>query len=333
MDTSTHVAMGIGLAGLSQLSPAVHSDPVLANAVLIGTILGSNAPDFDFLIRIFKGKGAYVEHHRGLSHSIPAVFCWTLLLSLTVWLIFPESSITFISMWILLAVVVHILTDITNPYGTQAGRPFTSKWLSLGFIPLFDPFIMTLHVTGVLLWVFWGHAGIVFLVLYLVIAIYAVIRCYLSRRALKIVRQAFEDDGIITVVPTIHTQQWNFVYENEHVFITGTVCRNQLSIIHTFPKSAFSEIVQNVIVHAEDVQHFLKNSKHVHCLAIPRGSYTEVRFFDLRFRQGDHYPYMAAVAVDFENNILSSAAGWIHHLPKLHKKLISSSSSISRPIS
>jgi len=46
MDTGTHFAMGIGLFGLAHLDPAVASHPVTAQAVLLGTVLGSQAPDF-----------------------------------------------------------------------------------------------------------------------------------------------------------------------------------------------------------------------------------------------------------------------------------------------
>src|SRR5690606_13085996 len=76
MDTGTHFAMGIGLFGLAHLDPAVTAHPVTAQAVLLGTVLGSQAPDFDGLFR-FKGGAAYIRNHRGFSHSIPMIFVWT----------------------------------------------------------------------------------------------------------------------------------------------------------------------------------------------------------------------------------------------------------------
>ncbi len=75
MDTATHIVMGVSLAGLATLDPVVQSDPALFNAVLIGTIVGSHAPDFDTVFKM-KDNATYIRHHRGASHSIPAIIMW-----------------------------------------------------------------------------------------------------------------------------------------------------------------------------------------------------------------------------------------------------------------
>ena len=51
MDTGTHVVMGVGLAGLATLDPVVANDPVLFGSVFVGTMLGSQAPDFDTILK------------------------------------------------------------------------------------------------------------------------------------------------------------------------------------------------------------------------------------------------------------------------------------------
>ena len=52
MDTATHFAMGIGLFGLAHLDPTLSSQPETAQAILVGTVIGSQAPDFDGLSRL-----------------------------------------------------------------------------------------------------------------------------------------------------------------------------------------------------------------------------------------------------------------------------------------
>lgn len=75
MDTGSHLLLGVTLGGLAHLSPGVASDPVLAQAVMAATVIGSNAPDFDTVVRV-KGQTTYIRYHRGVTHSIPALFLW-----------------------------------------------------------------------------------------------------------------------------------------------------------------------------------------------------------------------------------------------------------------
>ena len=47
-----------------------------------------------------------------------------------------------------LAVFLHVFVDIFNAYGTQALKTLFSKWVALGMINTFDPFIFGIHVVG-----------------------------------------------------------------------------------------------------------------------------------------------------------------------------------------
>lgn len=73
MDTLSHITTGIGLAGLAFLDPTIANQPELFPAILTCTILGSNAPDIDFLLKL-KGNETYVNNHRGLSPLYPSYF-------------------------------------------------------------------------------------------------------------------------------------------------------------------------------------------------------------------------------------------------------------------
>lgn len=69
MDTGTHLIMGIGLGGLAAIDPVVAANPAIHTAVLLGTVIGSQAPDLDGLLRL-KGNAIYIRNHRGISHSL-----------------------------------------------------------------------------------------------------------------------------------------------------------------------------------------------------------------------------------------------------------------------
>lgn len=52
MDTGTHVVMGVALGGIATLDPVVGMDPSMAQAVMIATIAGSQAPDIDTVLKL-----------------------------------------------------------------------------------------------------------------------------------------------------------------------------------------------------------------------------------------------------------------------------------------
>src|SRR5699024_6085660 len=122
----------------------VHNDPALFNAVMVGTISGSQAPDFDTILKM-KGNAVYIRNHRGITHSVPAVLMWGILIAGIIYAFVPQVPFVHLWAWTFLAVIIHVLVDIFNAYGTQAYRPFTKRWVAYGFINTFDPYIFLLH--------------------------------------------------------------------------------------------------------------------------------------------------------------------------------------------
>lgn len=126
MDTGTHVVMGIALGGLAT-DPVVASSSATATSVLIATIAGSQIPDIDTVLKL-RNNAIYIRNHRGVTHSIPAVLLWPLVLLAV---IYPFSlmqifftygvglSRRFLSMCLLifLMLMVHKLLDLSHPNG------------------------------------------------------------------------------------------------------------------------------------------------------------------------------------------------------------------------
>ncbi|MDQ0228840.1 metal-dependent hydrolase [Metabacillus malikii] len=322
MDTSTHIIMGFGLAGLAYIDPAVASNPELAQTIMFATILGSNAPDFDYAVKLVKGNGMYIEHHRGLSHSIPALFIWTAFISCLCFLFGGGSSFSPIFYWTFIAVVLHVGFDLLNVYGTQAGRPLTKRWLSLNTLPLFDPIIFVIHLVCFILWSFNYPPGTVFTFAYLIISIYIIIRLivhYLKRQF--ILKKISLLNCTVTLVPKMNLNSWNVVVESEADYRVGIISGLQVNWLYNYKKQDMKCEFISASRNDKNVLHFLKNSKHTYAISYPTITGTEVRWIDLRFHTNNHFPYMAIVKFNKEGKISSSYTGWIHHTRQIESKL------------
>ena len=119
------------------------------SAVFAGVVIGSLIPDVDTVLKL-RNNAVYIRHHRGITHSIPAVLLWPLILQYCYRLLFPDANFIHLWAWTFLAVFLHVFVDIFNSYGTQALRPFSNKWVAIGVINTFDPIIFVLHVLAII---------------------------------------------------------------------------------------------------------------------------------------------------------------------------------------
>lgn len=325
MDTATHFVMGFGLAGLAYLDPAVASSPGLAEAVMIGTVLGSQAPDLDGLIR-FRGSAAYIRHHRGVSHSIPAIFLWSAgVFALIQWLM-PQTAWLHLFFWILFAVSMHVLVDLFNSYGTKGYSPFSSRWIAYHLIFIFDPVIFGLHAAGLMAWLAGAHPGSTFLVVYLLLIGYYFLRYRQRQKVLNHLRSTLRLDGTYTAIPTINPQQWTFLVKTDHHWYVGEVYgQEQPMILDRFELAQENEWIA-AAKQDPNVQALLSFSSYVHVECKEHGFGREVKWFDLRYRarhtDKSFYMLVAVVYLDQDRNIRDSYVGWVYRgEEQLTKKL------------
>ncbi len=222
MDTGTHITMGIALGGFATLDPAVQQDPMLFTAVMVGTIIGSHAPDFDTVLKL-RNNAVYIRHHRGITHSIPAVMFWGIAISSIIYLFVPEVSFLHLWLWTFLAVILHVLVDIPNAYGTQAYRPFTKKWIAHGFISTFDPYIFSLHVIGIIAWILGATPGTTWLIIYSIIVLYYIKRYIDKQEIVKIIHEHFDNVEKIATSPTTKQNIWRVAFIADQYFYVGRV--------------------------------------------------------------------------------------------------------------
>ncbi|MBI4851890.1 MAG: metal-dependent hydrolase [Acidobacteria bacterium] len=151
MENITHSLFGLALyrSGFERYVP---------NSMMLW-IIGANLPDIDIIAQLF-GKTAYLDHHRGFTHSVLGIIILSLVLS-TFYFFFlqrrysrnklkapPEKNgKSSPPIWLrlflasLLAVGTHPLLDALNNYGIRPFQPLNQNWFYGDLVFIVDPWI------------------------------------------------------------------------------------------------------------------------------------------------------------------------------------------------
>ena len=143
MDNLTHSLVGAtaAKAGLERLSPG---------ATLL-CILAANSPDSDVAIILFGDRWDYLQHHRGITHSIIGTAFLALLLPLIfygvdrLWARLrghpPTTKFRGLLIASLIVSATHPLLDWTNNYGVRPLLPWSPRWFYGDLVFIIDPFL------------------------------------------------------------------------------------------------------------------------------------------------------------------------------------------------
>lgn len=130
MDNVTHSLTGFALAraGLDRWCP---------RATLL-LLLSANAPDCD-IVALTRGQLAYMEVHRGYTHSLLLLPVMALVSVLVTAALYREK-LPWLKAWLvcLIGVGSHLALDWTNSYGIRPLIPFSSRWFHLDLNALYD---------------------------------------------------------------------------------------------------------------------------------------------------------------------------------------------------
>ncbi|MFF2754891.1 metal-dependent hydrolase [Psychrobacillus sp. NPDC058041] len=321
MDTGTHIVMGIALGGLALADPVVAGSSITTAAVIAGTIIGSQAPDIDTILKL-RNNAVYIRHHRGITHSIPAVILWPLLISSVLWLFVQDANFLHLWLWTFLAVFLHVFVDIFNSYGTQAIRPFSRKWVALGVINTFDPIIFGLHVVGLLFWMLGAKPVPTFLTMYVIIVCYYILRFAVQAAVKNSVRRTIPNAKQIIVAPTMKFFQWRVAANSETHHYVGRAYGRSITIYDKFERIPLpdSKLVK-AAMKDRNLSAFISFSPIYRWEVKKLDHLYEVRLIDLRYRSNDYYPFVAVAHLNEELEIVNSYTGWIFSEDKLRKKL------------
>ncbi|WP_219639515.1 metal-dependent hydrolase [Cohnella sp. CFH 77786] len=130
MDYITHNLFGVAIYGAQDRK---RMDLKMKIALLATSIGSSVIPDID-IQWASRADGSYLINHRGITHSFLMAPVWAaLFFGLAVLLLRVKDKRIFYTG--LIGVLLHIVSDWTNAWGTGLFEPFTSRKYAGGFIP------------------------------------------------------------------------------------------------------------------------------------------------------------------------------------------------------
>ena len=121
------------LAGSVSQEPATEKWLRYATAT---AVIAANLPDIDSVAG-FWGTAPYLDHHRGITHSLIGIPILSLLLSAVMYYFSRDFVRTYIVA--LSAMATHPALDYLNPYGLRPFLPWNDRWYYGDTLFIFDP--------------------------------------------------------------------------------------------------------------------------------------------------------------------------------------------------
>jgi inner membrane protein len=217
-----------------------------------------------------------------------------------------------------------VFVDIFNAYGTQAVRPLNGKWLALGIINIFDPFIFGLHLAGLAVWALTGQPGITFAVIYVILTVYYVSRTVRHHKTVRLVKRSLPDVEKVFLSPTLRWANYHMAAESADHYYVGKIDGNRLRMINTFERRPIDSDHPAVKAALADknVRAFRSFSPIYHWRALENSGGYMIQFIDLRYFARGTYPFTATVRLNKDLTIQSSYTGWVYSRKKLERKLV-----------
>src|SRR5215831_8519072 len=144
MFNTTHTFVGIAIA-----RAGTHK---WARNAMITAVLASNFPYIDSIAGLW-GTATYLDHHRGITHSLIGIPVLAFLLSAIIYFFSGNFGKTYAIA--LIAMATHPALDYLNPYGVRPFLPWNTKWYYGDLVFIFDPYLDLILVTGLIAGWFW----------------------------------------------------------------------------------------------------------------------------------------------------------------------------------
>lgn len=299
MDNLTHTLTGVAVArlGLDKRFPGA----------TLTLALASNLPDLDIVSGLW-GNVSYLEHHRGISHALPASPFLAAGLALVLWR-WPGSPRRFWSTFLLswLGVCLHIGWDLWTSYGTRVFLPFDSTWYSLDWMFIVDPVFLLLVCVAAFgsRWSAraplhrWGFAGAV---------AYIVLRAgahwMAEGQAQSLAGSEFTK--VRALPDPLFINKWRFIASRDEEFATGYVPAYGTSRSRVvFARLPPGGVVRSVAQDSRAARVFLDFSAFPRLEVRYEGGDTVIVWRDLRFADRRANGFFCEVRLDAAGRIVS----------------------------
>lgn len=306
MDPLTHALIGTAISAFSGTEVSLY------NPLTVGAMLGAVSPDFDFVIRLFKDDAAYLEHHRGISHSVPFLAGFSLVITVVLsQLGFVNFNFLQTLLWTFIGALSHTGFDILNSYGAKLFR----KKIKANILTLYDP-VITMVGLGFILNGKNSVSELVFGVS--IIVVYLAIRNHSRLISMKKLNEYFSNNYVdvdVHVMPSLHAfYKWDFVAHTSTHDIVGKYNPFLIMIKNSRP----IKIIKTLRVDDQSYFDVFKSSAvgeiftgfspnlHIKVTKDFDNDQIVLRAIDLRYFTNQEFMHHATLTLDSELNFISS---------------------------
>lgn len=297
MDPITHGVIGLAISTFSGTTPS------LDNPVAIGAAIGAMIPDSDVVIRLFSDEMTYLKHHRGWSHSLPALTIFSGLITLGLSVMMPGSLSFEVFFWTLMGALSHTIFDILNSYGAMLFK----KKRKLNLLTLYDPFITLLAIYLI----FSGEKSLLqFTAVVLLFAVYLAMRWKMKQRAHHHVATAISrqyDFKRVTILPSLKAfYKWDFVADTKSHHIVGkyNLFTRKLQIIAKYYKKDSQHL--GTFDQSNLGRYFRRFSPNIHLEVVEHDNHIELKAIDLRYYMKNSFLHHGTLYLDRNGEIVES---------------------------
>jgi inner membrane protein len=299
MDNLTHTLTGlmVARAGLHRTTPGA----------TLALALASNLPDLDVIAGL-GGTAAYLEHHRGLTHSVLGAPLLALLLAAALRRTVGGSRFPALLACASLGTALHVVMDLWTTYGTRVLAPFDAGWHSWDIVFVVDGFILLfLLVPFLARRTRQAAPRLARLSLALILA-YVGGRTVLHTRAVDAVAAQVPSGPVLRAAafPSLDPLHWRVLADTPGAYFIGEMTlAGRPGPLERRPKTTEDALVARVRASSEVAAIFLEFSRFplLEVKEIPEG--TAVTWRDLRFEAGGRERFVTKVVVGPDGGIRS----------------------------
>ncbi|BDG62048.1 metal-dependent hydrolase [Caldinitratiruptor microaerophilus] len=289
MDPVSHALVG---AAVGSLAPGP--------AAFWAAVAGSVVPDADIVVRWVAGEAAYLDHHRGATHSPLGAAVLGSAVAAAAQALWPGSGFGRVLFWAVLGFYSHVLLDLTNAYGTQALWPWSRRRYAWDWTSVIDGPVLALGALHLAMrtvaparGALWGGLTLAAL------AVYLGLRAAAHGKAVAAVRRHAPAARRVSVVPAfLRLDRWRYVAEDDRGYLTGWVLGPGRKVGEPQVLVRREDAVVGASLAAPAVQVLRRFSRHPHAEWRRDGDGYLVRWWDVRWGAGPIPPFAAEVVLD-----------------------------------
>lgn len=308
MDTSSHICMGVA-TGLMITNVATNNNIDVNTASVVAiSVIANVFPDIDVLFKI-RGNDAYINNHRGMSHSFLFAILWIAIITLSGYFSVQQNFYIYL-FTATLGVSLHLFTDLLNGYGVQILWPIHKKWIAFGITYTFDAVFISAHLVAfALIFIFNLPTLPILFAAYALIISYVVVSFFYHLHLKKLLINKYGKYKRLILQAKATPLNWKYVYEtSDKRFYMGIINkRNIIQLREERRQESVTKEIEIQLAKNNDLQAFLNftpifNYKITH----KSENAMEIKFYDLRYLmvRKNHQYYTFNCIIDVEENIV-----------------------------